>query len=144
MLLYVPDLLFCLLSFYPSTCIVYSSVCVPVCYLCLCLSVCVIFLCMCVYVLFLCVCVCIVFVCVLVCAHAWRRLSLLCACYQCVSVHLLCYIIMLYSIRPLIVCPLLVSQTVYRSLSLYCTKVSAHAGRRLACSLFSECTALTC
>ena len=136
-------LFFCVLSFYFSVCIVYSFMC-PISFS---LSF---FVCVCVCVLSLSlslsffVCVCVAFIYLLVYTHAGRRPLLFCVCYYYVSIHLLCYIIVLYFVRPLAVCPLLVSQTVYRSLSLYCTKVSARVGRQLAYSLFSECVALTC
>ena len=149
------------------------SILLPVVSILLCASVCVSCLCLCVYYLsmLVCVCVCVVVLCSCMClcvcmlslclcvcclclSVPTRRMValsslcvlLLCVCvyYCCVPVHLLCYIIVLYFIRSLTVCLLLVSQTVCRSLSLYCAKVSARVGRWLTSSLFSECAALTC
>lgn len=135
---------FCVLSFYFSVCIVYYFMCSISFSLSLYVCVCVLSLSLCVCVCTVFVCMCVTFVYLLAYTHAGRRPLLLYVYYYYVSIHLLCYIIALYFVRPLAVYPLLVSQTVYRSLSLYCTKVSAHVGRQLTCSLFSECTALTC
>lgn len=131
---------YCLFIYF-LVCIIYSSV-----YVCLFVCVCVycFCVCMCALSLSLCVCVCVVSACALMYTRAGRRLSLLCVYYYYVSVCLLRYIIVLYFVRPLTLCSLQASQIIYCSLSLYCTKVSARACRRLTCSLFSECTALTC
>lgn len=132
-------LFFCLLSFYSSTCIIYSSVCMSLCVCIVSLCLCVLFLCVSVCVCVLSVCVCCL--CLRLSVHTRRAAALSPVCVLLVCA---CASSVLYFVRSLTVCPLLVSQTVYRSLSLYCAKVSARVGRRLAFSLFSECAALTC
>lgn len=103
---------YCLFIYF-LVCIIYSSV-----YVCL-------FVCVCVHCLSLFMCVRVVSICTLMYTRAGRRLSSLCMQYYCMPVYLLYYIIVLYFVIPLTVCLSQVLQFVYRSLSLYCIKVSA-------------------
>ena len=125
----------CIFCVYVCVCVHYLSLCV---HMCVSLSMYVFCLSICVY----CLCLCVLLCCTHMYARRWP--SLFCVYYYCMSVYLLYYIIVSCLVRPLTVCSLCVSQTVCRSLSLYCAKVSARVGRRLACSLFSRCAALTC